>query len=93
MRSRAVTRPPRAAHQALHGACQPRRARVVALNKTNDRENASQCTFQRYIEPCRHPVKLVLFDRSWYNRAGVERVIGVFPRRTEYLEFSVKRPR
>ncbi|MDQ1628966.1 MAG: polyphosphate kinase [Actinomycetota bacterium] len=53
----------------------PRGARVVALGKPNERER-SQWYFQRYVEHLPTAGEIVLFDRSWYNRAGVERVMG-----------------
>ncbi|MFC7402619.1 polyphosphate kinase 2 [Citricoccus sp. GCM10030269] len=53
----------------------PRTARVVALNKPSDRE-MGQWYFQRYINHFPTEGDIVLFDRSWYNRAGVERVMG-----------------
>lgn len=53
----------------------PRTARVVALNKPSDREQG-QWYFQRYINHFPTEGEIVLFDRSWYNRAGVERVMG-----------------
>ena len=53
----------------------PRGARVVALDKPTDRERG-QWYFQRYIEHLPTTGEIVLFDRSWYNRAGVERVMG-----------------
>jgi polyphosphate kinase len=53
----------------------PRTARVVALNKPSDRERG-QWYFQRYIQHLPTDGEMVLFDRSWYNRAGVERVMG-----------------
>lgn len=53
----------------------PRTARVVALNKPSDRE-LGQWYFQRYIQHLPTDGEIVLFDRSWYNRAGVERVMG-----------------
>mgnify|MGYP000997198621 CR=1 FL=1 len=53
----------------------PRGARVVALEKPNERER-TQWYFQRYIENLPAGGEIVLFDRSWYNRAGVERVMG-----------------
>lgn len=53
----------------------PRRARVVALSKPTEREQ-SQWYFQRYIEHLPAAGEMVLFDRSWYNRAGVEPVMG-----------------
>lgn len=53
----------------------PRRARVVALSKPTEREQ-SQWYFQRYIPHLPAAGEMVLFDRSWYNRAGVEPVMG-----------------
>lgn len=53
----------------------PRGARVVALEKPDDRE-LGQWYFQRYVEHLPTRGEMVLFDRSWYNRAGVERVMG-----------------
>ena len=53
----------------------PRVARVVALPKPSDRE-MSQWYFQRYVPHLPAGGEMVLFDRSWYNRAGVERVMG-----------------
>ncbi|WP_405859925.1 polyphosphate kinase 2 [Streptomyces sp. NBC_00090] len=53
----------------------PRGARIVALDKPTDRE-AGQWYFQRYIAHLPSPGEIVFFDRSWYNRAGVEKVMG-----------------
>ncbi|MDO5643591.1 MAG: polyphosphate kinase 2, partial [Paracoccus sp. (in: a-proteobacteria)] len=53
----------------------PRVARVVALPAPSDREK-SQWYFQRYVPHLPAGGEIVLFDRSWYNRAGVERVMG-----------------
>jgi polyphosphate kinase 2 len=53
----------------------PRGSRVVALEKPSEREQA-QWYFQRYVEQLPARGEIVLFDRSWYNRAGVERVMG-----------------
>ena len=53
----------------------PRVARVVALQKPSERE-MSQWYFQRYVPHLPAGGEMVLFDRSWYNRAGVERVMG-----------------
>ena len=53
----------------------PRIARVVALGKPTERE-LSQWYFQRYVAQLPAAGEIVLFDRSWYNRAGVERVMG-----------------
>lgn len=68
----------------------PRSARVVALNKPTEEER-TQWYFQRYIEHLPSAGEIVLFDRSWYNRAGVERVMG-FCDATEYLEFMRQCP-
>jgi polyphosphate kinase 2 len=68
----------------------PRGARVVALEKPSERESG-QWYFQRYIEHLPAAGEIVLFDRSWYNRAGVERVMG-FCTRAEYLEFMRQAP-
>ena len=53
----------------------PRGARVVALEIPTDRER-SQWYFQRYVQHLPTSGEIVMFDRSWYNRAGVERVMG-----------------
>jgi polyphosphate kinase len=63
----------------------PRVARVVALPVPNDRER-TQWYFQRYVPHLPAAGEIVLFDRSWYNRAGVERVMG-FCTETEVEEF------
>ena len=63
----------------------PRGARVVALDKPSDVERG-QWYFQRYVEHLPTAGEIVLFDRSWYNRAGVERVMG-FCSQAEYDEF------
>ena len=68
----------------------PRGARVVALEKPSERER-TQWYFQRYIEHLPAAGDMVLFDRSWYNRAGVERVMG-FCEPSEYLEFMRQCP-
>jgi polyphosphate kinase 2 len=68
----------------------PRGARVVALEKPSERE-ASQWFFQRYINHLPAGGEIVLFDRSWYNRAGVERVMG-FCTPNDYLEFMRQCP-
>jgi len=68
----------------------PRGARVVALEKPSERER-TQWYFQRYIEHLPAAGEIVLFDRSWYNRAGVERVMG-FCSPSEYLEFMRQCP-
>ncbi len=63
----------------------PRTARVVALPKPGERERG-QWFFQRYIRHLPTSGEIVLFDRSWYNRAGVERVMN-FCTPNDYLEF------
>lgn len=68
----------------------PRGARVVALEKPTPSE-LGQWYFQRYIEHLPTAGEIVLFDRSWYNRAGVERVMG-FCNSGEYLEFMRQVP-
>lgn len=68
----------------------PRAARVVALPKPND-EEAGQWYFQRYIRHLPTAGEMVLFDRSWYNRAGVERVMG-FCTQEEYDTFMRQVP-
>ena len=59
----------------------PRAARVVALNKPTDEERG-QWYYQRYIQHLPTAGEIVLYDRSWYNRAGVERVMGFCERRS-----------
>ena len=68
----------------------PRGARVVALEKPSEIERG-QWYFQRYIEHLPTRGEIVLFDRSWYNRAGVERVMG-FCTDAEYDEFMRQAP-
>jgi len=68
----------------------PRTARVVALNKPTEEEKG-QWYFQRYVEHLPTAGEIVLYDRSWYNRAGVERVMG-FCEPWEYLEFMRQTP-
>ena len=63
----------------------PRACRVVALAKPTEREQ-SQWYFQRYVAHLPAAGEMVLFDRSWYNRAGVEKVMG-FCTEPEYREF------
>ena len=60
---------------AIAETLNPRQCRVVALAKPSDRES-SQWYFQRYVPHLPAAGEIVLFDRSWYNRAGVERVMG-----------------
>ena len=68
----------------------PRGATVVALVKPTERER-SQWYFQRYVPHLPGAGEIVMFDRSWYNRAGVERVMG-FATDEEYWEFMREAP-
>ena len=68
----------------------PRGARVVALEKPTDQERG-QWYFQRYVQHLPTAGEIVLFDRSWYNRAGVEHVMG-FCTDDEYAEFMRQAP-
>ena len=68
----------------------PRYARTVALTKPSDVEKG-QWFFQRYIAHLPTAGEMVFYDRSWYNRAGVERVMG-FCSPAEYLEFMRQAP-
>jgi len=63
----------------------PRETRIVALGKPSDREQ-SEWYFQRYISHLPAAQEIVFFNRSWYNRAGVERVMG-FCNEAQYDEF------
>jgi len=69
----------------------PRIVRVVALGTPSDRER-TQWYFQRYVHQLPAAGEVVLFDRSWYNRAGVERVMG-FASEEEVEEFMRTAPR
>ncbi len=68
----------------------PRGAHVVALEKPSETERG-QWYFQRYVQHLPTAGEIALFDRSWYNRAGVERVMG-FCTDDEYLEFMRQAP-
>ena len=68
----------------------PRGARVVALDKPSEREQ-SQWYFQRYVAHLPAAGEIVLFDRSWYNRAGVERVMG-YATEEQYERFMRQAP-
>jgi polyphosphate kinase 2 len=72
------------------GHLNPRSARVVALPKRGERQR-TQWFFQRYIEHLPADGEMVFFDRSWYNSAGVERVMD-FCKPNEYLEFMRQAP-
>ena len=69
----------------IHEPLNPRGANVVALGTPTEREK-SEWYFQRYVSHLPAGGEIVLFDRSWYNRAGVERVMG-FCTEPEYQEF------
>ena len=71
--------------QRITESLNPRAARVVALAAPTEREK-SQWYFQRYVAHLPAAGEMVLFDRSWYNRAGVERVMG-FATEDEQAEF------
>jgi polyphosphate kinase len=68
----------------------PRTSRVVALSKPTEREQG-QWYFQRYVQHLPGPGEIVMFDRSWYNRAGVERVMG-FCTDEQYETFMTQAP-
>jgi polyphosphate kinase len=68
----------------------PRGARVVALDKPSEREQ-TQWYFQRYVQHLPAAGEIVLFDRSWYNRAGVERVMG-YATEEQYQRFMRQCP-
>jgi polyphosphate kinase 2 len=68
----------------------PRQVHIVALPKPTDRER-SKWYFQRYVPHLPAAGELVLFDRSWYNRAGVEKVMG-YCTRQEYRLFLAEAP-
>src|SRR5689334_16361761 len=70
---------------AISQTLNPRQCHVVALAKPTERER-SQWYFQRYVAHLPAAGEMVLFDRSWYNRAGVERVMG-FASKSEVQEF------
>lgn len=76
--------------QAIAEHLNPRQCLHVALPKPNDRE-ATQWYFQRYVAHLPAAGEMVLMDRSWYNRAGVERVMG-FCNDAEYREFMRETP-
>jgi polyphosphate kinase 2 len=75
---------------ALSESLNPRQCRTVALSRPSERE-AGQWYFQRYIEHLPTAGEIVLFDRSWYNRAGVEHVMG-FCSDAEYERFLAQAP-
>ena len=71
--------------KTISASLNPRICRVVALGTPTERQK-TQWYFQRYVEHLPAAGEMVLFDRSWYNRAGVERVMG-FCTEEEYREF------
>jgi len=71
--------------KAITAHLSPRETRVVALNKPTERDRSSWY-FQRYVRYLPAAQEMVIFNRSWYNRAGVERVMG-FCTKEEYEEF------
>ena len=75
---------------AITAKLNPRQVRVVALSKPSEREQ-SEWYFQRYVAHLPAAGELVLFDRSWYNRAGVERVMG-FCTDAQYRRFLKDAP-
>ena len=78
---------------AIHAIAEtlnPRQVHIVALAKPTERER-TQWYFRRYIEHLPAAGELVLFDRSWYNRAGVERVMG-YCTEAEYRRFLKQAP-
>jgi polyphosphate kinase 2 len=75
---------------AITATLNPRQVRVVALSTPSERESR-QWYFQRYVPHLPAAGELVLMDRSWYNRAGVEKVMGFCTRR-QYEEFLEQAP-
>ena len=72
--------------KALTGGLNPRNARIAALSVPTEKER-TQWYFQRYVAQLPSAGEMVFFDRSWYNRAGVEKVMG-FCTEAEYKEFA-----
>ena len=72
--------------KAITAGLNPRSARIVALSAPTEKEK-TQWYFQRYVSQLPAGGEMVFFDRSWYNRAGVERVMG-FCTDAEYKEFA-----
>jgi polyphosphate kinase 2 len=75
---------------AISDPLNPRQCRTVALPKPSEQES-SQWYFQRYVEHLPSAGEIVLFDRSWYNRAGVEKVMG-YASREQVLAFLAQAP-
>ncbi|WP_379548922.1 polyphosphate kinase 2 [Qipengyuania sp. DSG2-2] len=76
--------------RAVGGRLNPRQTRVVALSKPSEQER-TQWYFQRYVPHLPSAGEIVLFDRSWYNRAGVEQVMG-FADEAEVAKFLREAP-
>ncbi len=76
--------------RAVRDRLDPRQCRVAALSKPSEEEK-TQWYFQRYVAHLPHAGEIVLFDRSWYNRAGVEQVMG-FASRDEVDLFLQQAP-
>ena len=76
--------------KAIRDKINPRQCRTVALSKPSDQEK-TQWYFQRYVPHLPSAGEIVLFDRSWYNRAGVERVMG-FASEQQVARFLVEAP-
>ncbi|WP_128891268.1 polyphosphate kinase 2 [Erythrobacter sp. HKB08] len=77
--------------RAVSERLNPRQCRIVALSKPSDTER-TQWYFQRYVPHLPAAGEIVLFDRSWYNRAGVEKVMG-FASQEQVTSFLVEAPR
>ena len=77
--------------KAISEHLNPRQCRIVALPRPTERET-TQWYFQRYVPHLPAAGEIVLFDRSWYNRAGVERVMG-YCTQDQYTEFLHQAPR
>ncbi|RPI42767.1 MAG: polyphosphate kinase 2, partial [Betaproteobacteria bacterium] len=75
---------------AIEERLNPRQVRIVALAKPSERER-TQWYFQRYVAHLPSAGELVLFDRSWYNRAGVEKLMG-YCTDEEYKRFLEQTP-
>ncbi len=75
---------------AISSCLNPRSCKLVALSKPSDRER-TQWYFQRYVQHLPAAGEIMLFDRSWYNRAGVEKIFG-FCTDAEYAQFLVDAP-
>ena len=76
--------------KAIAASLNPRQVRIVALARPSERER-TEWYFQRYVPHLPSAGDMVLFDRSWYNRAGVERVMG-FCTAAEYERFLTQAP-